>query len=94
MARAKIPAWQPFLFDPKMDESGTWIARSRYNDDAGMRHDIKRSGRTKGATDLALRRAVADAKLRTEQKKKEEHKKTEVALLCCGAWITPAAAQP
>jgi integrase len=90
MARAKIPAWQPFKFDPRKDESGRWTARSKYNDDAGMRHEIKRSGRTKGAADLALRRAIEDAKVRSKQRA-EEAEKAEAAVLTlkdlAGRWL-------
>jgi integrase len=82
MARAKMPAWQLFQYAPTKDESGRWTARGRYNDDAGVRHDIKRSGRTKGAADLALRRAVEEAQKRAEQRRKEaEAAKAEASVV-------------
>ncbi|MFC9352812.1 tyrosine-type recombinase/integrase [Arthrobacter sp. NPDC057013] len=82
MARAKMPAWQLFQYTPTKDESGRWTARGRYNDDAGVRHDIKRSGRTKGAADLALRRAVEEAQKRAEQRMKEaEAAKAEASIV-------------
>ncbi|NSX38928.1 tyrosine-type recombinase/integrase [Pseudarthrobacter oxydans] len=71
MARAKTPAWQLFEYVPKENDDGTWIARSYYNDDAGIRHAVKRSARKKGALKLAMQRAVAEAKERSEQLKEE-----------------------
>lgn len=71
MARVKTPAWQLFEYVPKQTEDGKWIGRSNYNDNAGIRHPVKRSGRTRGAVQLAMRRAVADAQERSEQLKKE-----------------------
>ncbi|APX00390.1 site-specific integrase [Arthrobacter sp. QXT-31] len=69
MTRAKMPAWQLFRYKPTKDESGRWTARSRYNDDEGVRHDIKRSGRTAGAADRALRLAVKQAELESTRRK-------------------------
>lgn len=71
MARMKTPAWQLFEYTPKQGEDGRWIGRSNYNDDAGIRHPVKRSGRTRGAVQQAMRCAVADAKERSEQVKEE-----------------------
>lgn len=71
MARAKTPAWQLFGNDPKKGEDGRWIARSYYNDDAGIRHPVKRSGRSQGAVKQAMYRAVAEAKNLSEQLKEE-----------------------
>lgn len=71
MGRAQTPAWQLFRYTPTKNESGTWTARSRYYDDSGERHGIKRSGRTKGAADLALRRAIEEAQKQAEQRRKD-----------------------
>lgn len=82
MARARMPAWQLFNYEPKKDASGRWIARGRYNDDTGRRHDIKRSGGTKGAADLALRRAVEHLKRQSDQRREEAEKaQTELHML-------------
>lgn len=82
MGRAKLPAWQLFQYTPSKDKSGVWTARSRYNDDAGVRHDIKRSGRTKGAADLALRRAVEEAQRQAGQRRKDaEEAEAEAAVV-------------
>lgn len=71
MARAKTPAWQLFEYEPQQGEDGRWIARSYYNDHAGMRHQVKRSGRKKGAVQQAMRLAVAEAQTRSEKLKEE-----------------------
>jgi hypothetical protein len=71
MARAKTPAWQLFEYVPKQTEDGKWIGRSNYNDSAGIRHPVKRSGKTKTALQRAMRLAVADARERSEQLKKD-----------------------
>lgn len=74
MARAKTPAWQLFEYTPKKDETGKWTARSHYNDDAGVRHDIKRSGSKKGAVSYAMQRGVEEAKKRAEKRRKDAEK--------------------
>ncbi|MDQ1053134.1 integrase [Arthrobacter sp. SORGH_AS 212] len=71
MARAKTPAWQLFSNDPKQGEDGRWIARSYYNDESGIRHSVKRSGRTHGAAKQAMHNAVAEAEKRSQQLKAE-----------------------
>lgn len=77
MGRGKTPAWQLFDYKTKQDDAGKWVARSHYNDEAGVRHDIKRSGRKKGAVDLAMRRGVEEAKLRSMQRDEEARRKRE-----------------
>lgn len=81
MARAKTPAWQLFEYVPQETEDGKWIARSYYNDDAGIRHPVKRSGRKKGAVQLAMRRAVAEAQERSQQLKEEAEQALHAASL-------------
>ncbi|MFD0043599.1 tyrosine-type recombinase/integrase [Pseudarthrobacter scleromae] len=71
MARSKTPAWQLFTYQPKLGEDGRWTARSYFNDYAGVRRPIKRSGRTKVAVQAAMRRAVAEAQERYERLKEE-----------------------
>jgi hypothetical protein len=66
-----MPAWQLFSYEPKKDAAGTWTARGRFNDYEGARHDIKRSGRTKGAAVLALRRAVEEAQKQSAHRRQE-----------------------
>lgn len=68
MPRAPMPAWELFKYPPKKDETtGLWTVRGRYRDDSGARRDIKRSGKTAGAADRALRLAFKDAQLRSKQ---------------------------
>lgn len=78
MARTKTPAWQLFGNDPKQGDDGR-IARSYYNDDAGVRHPVKRSGRTQGAVKQAMHHAVAEAKKLSEQLKEEAERLKEEA---------------
>jgi hypothetical protein len=62
MGRAKTPAWQPTAFQTRLDEAtGRWTARTRYRDGADKLVMIKRQGRTKGGTELAVRKAIRKA---------------------------------
>jgi hypothetical protein len=79
-----MPAWELFKYPPAKDETtGHWTVRGRYRDDAGVRRDIKRSGRTAGAADRALRLAFKEAQLRSEQRN-EDAQKIEEAVLTVG----------
>ena len=88
MGRAQMPKWELFKYPSAKDEaSGVWTVRGRYRDDSGVRRDIKRSGRTAGAADRALRLAFKEAHLRAEQRREEVENFRE-AILTVGELAT------
>jgi hypothetical protein len=67
MGRPQTPAWQPQNITSKQDAEGRWEARTRFRDAVGHIHFVRRSGRTKGAAEQAVRRAIAEKRESHEQ---------------------------
>ena len=81
MSRAPMPVWELFKYPAVKDETtGVWTVRGRYRDDSGVRRDIKRSGKTAGAADRALRLAFKDAQVQSEQRTEQAQRMREAVL--------------
>jgi len=60
MGRPQAPLWQPGKITSTQESSGHWEARTRYRDESGQSRQMRRSGRTKGAAETALKRAILE----------------------------------
>lgn len=72
MGRPKAPAWEPGKITSEKDTAGRWEARTRYRDAIGESRQIRRSGRTKGAAETAVKRAIREHKDQYERTQEEE----------------------
>ncbi|QMU81405.1 MULTISPECIES: site-specific integrase [Paenarthrobacter] len=81
MPRTRMPVWELFKYPAVKDETtGVWTVRGRYRDDSGARRDIKRSGKTAGAADRALRLAFKNAQVQSQQHAERAQRMQEEAL--------------
>lgn len=60
MSRARIPMGETGRITISQDPDGRWTARARFRDLTGQTRQLRRTGRTKGAAESALKRAFRD----------------------------------
>lgn len=67
MGRSRTPSWEPQKITSDRNQDGIWEARTRYRDGSGKVVQIRRNGRTKGAAETKVKRAISEAREKWEE---------------------------